>query len=72
MTTQNDQILNYLQAGNRLTPLGALRLFGCFRLSARIYDLRKNYDIIKETKQIGKKTVAEYYIKQEPKQLNLF
>jgi len=39
--SQCDMILNYLQAGNRITALEALRLFGCFRLSSRIWDLKQ-------------------------------
>ena len=39
--TQNLQILSYLKKGKPITPLEALEKFGCWRLSARIYDLRK-------------------------------
>lgn len=39
--SQSKQILDYLQAGNALTPLEALRKFNCLRLGARIYDLRQ-------------------------------
>ena len=39
--SQNKQILRYLQTNKRgLTPIDALEKFGCFRLSARIADLR--------------------------------
>lgn len=39
--SQNNQILRYLQTHKRgLTPIDALNKFGCFRLSARIADLR--------------------------------
>lgn len=34
-------ILAHLLAGHTLTPLEALRLFGCLRLGGRIFDLRK-------------------------------
>ena len=44
--SQTDQILNYLQAGNVLTPLEALRKFNCLRLGARIYDLRQKGYVI--------------------------
>lgn len=44
--SQKDMILEYLQLGNPITPLEALRHFGCFRLSARIADIRKaGYDV---------------------------
>ena len=39
--TQKDRVWNALQAGRVLTPLEALREFGCFRLGARICELRK-------------------------------
>ena len=39
--SQSKQILDYLQAGNALTPLEALRKFHCLRLGARIYDLQQ-------------------------------
>jgi len=39
--TQQKQILHFLKAGHKLTPLSALKLFGCLRLGARIYDLRQ-------------------------------
>lgn len=34
------QIRQHLESGKSITPLEALRLYGCFRLGARIYDLR--------------------------------
>lgn len=39
--TQNQQILAYLEKGKVITPIEALNKFGCFRLAARISDLRK-------------------------------
>ena len=41
MATQNEKIKKYLDAGNTLTPLEALNLFGCFRLATRIFELKK-------------------------------
>lgn len=38
--TQTNLILEYLKTGKVLTPLEALDMFGCFRLSARIYELK--------------------------------
>jgi hypothetical protein len=38
--TQTTAILTALREGAELTPLDALRRFGCFRLGARIWDLR--------------------------------
>ena len=39
--TQNQQIKSYLEQGKTITPLQALNKFGCFRLAARVNDLRK-------------------------------
>jgi hypothetical protein len=38
--TQAQEILKALQCGRRLTPLDALNDFGCFRLGARIHELK--------------------------------
>lgn len=48
-TSQKEMILEYLQLGHALTPLEALRYFGCFRLGARIADIKKEgYNIHSE------------------------
>ena len=39
--SQNKKILSFLKSKKSITPIEALNLFGCFRLSGRIYDLRK-------------------------------
>ena len=58
---QTNQILEYLKEGNSITPIEALNKFGCFRLGARIWDLKKKgYDIKTEMVQKGKKTFAKY------------
>lgn len=45
------KVLNHLMAHGDITPMEALSRYGCYRLGARIFDLRKEgYDI--ETKQI--------------------
>lgn len=63
--TQNDAIQKYLEEGHRLTPIDALNLFGCFRLSGRIFDLKaRGLDIkmdMVENKSTGKR-YAEYYL----------
>lgn len=44
--SQKQLILDYLLEGNEITPMDALNKFGCFRLGARIADLKKDgYDI---------------------------
>jgi hypothetical protein len=42
MKTQNEMILAYLKKGKSITPIDALNKFGCFRLAARISDLRSD------------------------------
>ncbi len=39
--TQEVMILSYLKTGRSLTPMDALERFGCFRLAARVSDLRE-------------------------------
>lgn len=39
--TQAALILAALQRGQKLTPMDALQQFGCFRLGARIYELKQ-------------------------------
>ncbi len=47
--SQNEKILHYLQAGNSITQRVAVNRFGCYRLSARIADLKKKgYHIVTE------------------------
>jgi len=60
--TQANQILGYLRGGHRVTAIDALNLFGCFRLAARVCELRKAGWPITERKiktTTGKR-VAEY------------
>lgn len=60
--TQSEQILLYLKTGARLTPIDALQRFGCFRLAARVADLRgEGHDIRTDTLVTAQgKRVAEY------------
>jgi len=61
MTTQNQQIKAYLTKGKSITPLDALSKFGCFRLAARISDLRKDgLKIVTKNVTISGKTFASY------------
>ena len=47
--SQESRILKYLKEGNTLTPLEALKHFGCLRLGARVYELKKQgYNIVSE------------------------
>lgn len=59
--TQSEQILTYLSKGKGLTPIDALNKFGCFRLAARISDLRtQGYTIWTDTVTKNGKTFASY------------
>ncbi len=45
--SQAQLILEALKAGETITPIDALNRWGCFRLGARVFDLRtKGYDIV--------------------------
>lgn len=60
--TQTAQILAYLKTGRSITPLDALEWFGCFRLGARIYDLKQDgHNIVKDMVETDSgKRVASY------------
>ncbi len=40
IASQTKRIKKHLESGKTITPVQALSQYGCFRLSARIYDLR--------------------------------
>lgn len=62
--SQKDRIKNYLLAGNSITPLEALNKFGSLRLSAVIFNIkREGLDIKTEkVKTESGKYVAKYSI----------
>jgi hypothetical protein len=43
--SQNKRIAAWLQAGNTITALEALNMFGCFRLASRITDLKQKFGL---------------------------
>mgnify|MGYP003681117503 CR=1 FL=1 len=61
--SQKAEILAHLQAGNSLTVVGALSMFGCYALSQRIGELKRDGHVILtkmvETKT-SKKQIASY------------
>jgi hypothetical protein len=66
--SQNEKILCWLLDGNTLSPLQALEQFGCFRLAARIADLkREGHDIVTTIKEKyteeGVVRYAEYHLR---------
>jgi hypothetical protein len=64
MKTQNEKIKAYLNKGKSITPMDALNKFGCFRLSARIKNLRdEGLKILTNYVTKGNKTFASYSVK---------
>lgn len=60
--SQNENILNHLKQGP-ITAIEALNHYGCFRLAARIKDLRRSgYAITTETVKDGDKQYARYHL----------
>lgn len=67
--SQTKQILEYMLAGNTITPLEALRKFGCLRLTSRIWDIeqltgiRPKRERVKVTNAQGQQVyVMQYWI----------
>ena len=63
--TQKDAILEYLKEHGSITPLEALDKFGCFRLSAVIFELREDGYVITTTLNEGEKKYAIYTLLEE-------
>jgi hypothetical protein len=67
ITSQTVKIKKHLESGKSITPLEALYMFGCWALSSRISDLRKQGVNIKseliEITSAGKtKRISKYSI----------
>ncbi len=61
---QNEAILAHLLSGNSITPIEALNLYGCFRLGARVHDLKgMGYEIETEIEHENGKHFARYSMK---------
>lgn len=63
--SQEKEIKHYLESGGKVSGISALEKFGCYRLSAVIFNLRdKGMDIKTKMKDNinGKKKYAEYYL----------
>ena len=61
MKSQSEAILAYLKQGRRITPIDALNMFGCFRLAARISDLRsEGHNIVSENVEQDGKSFSAY------------
>ena len=72
--TQREAIFLYIKEHGTITPMEALMHIGCFRLSARIRELREEgHDITTEHEQEHGKTYARYrYRAADPRQQQLF
>ena len=62
--SQNDLILEWMLAGNTITPLEALEKFKCFRLGARIADIKaRGYLVYSEfVTTPSEKKVKQYHL----------
>ena len=70
--SQADAILEHLKAGNSITPVDALRDFGCFRLAARIDELRqRGHDIETITEKRNGKKYARYALRGQLQMVGL-
>ena len=70
LNSQNAMILNFLESGGSLTPIEALEKFQCFRLAARMNDLRKKGYVIETEilKDDNGKSYASYSIPKNQQQ----
>ena len=62
--TQSQLILNHLKIYGSITPQEALRLYHCFRLAARIGELKVRYPIQSTLVRAGDATFARYTLDQ--------
>lgn len=70
--SQSDAILNHLKSGKPITALEALNNYGCFRLAARVNDLREEgHHILTETVCRNGKAYAVYLIPRPISQLEM-
>jgi len=59
--TQTHRILEHMKRGNGITGLEALDLYGCFRLPARIADIKAmGYKVASNMVTINGKRIARY------------
>lgn len=64
--SQANQILKHLKNGNGITPLTALQNYGCFRLAAVIFNLKKEgYNIKTTIIKDNDKKFARYKLEQK-------
>lgn len=57
--TQCEKILQYIEETGSITPLDALREFGCMRLASRMCDIKKMGYAVKKEMETGKNRNGE-------------
>jgi hypothetical protein len=63
--SQTALIKGWLLNGYSITQLDALNMFGCFRLAARIADIRdQGLNIVTDMITVNDKRVANYYLQK--------
>ena len=63
--SQTALIKGWLLNGKSITQLDALNMFGCFRLAARIADIREQgLDVVTDMITVNDKRIAKYYLFQ--------
>lgn len=63
--SQNEKILRWLQKGNSITQKTAVNMFACYRLSARIANLKaQGYKITTEMETKNGSTYARYRLEE--------
>ena len=64
--SQREMIRDYLLLNGSITPLEALNRFGCFRLGARVWELRhEGLPIQKAMVEANGKRFAKYYLNEK-------
>ncbi len=63
--TQNEMILHHIKTHGSITTIEAFTLYGVTRLSGRIWELRKDYNIegVREKSSKGK-VYIRYFLKE--------
>ena len=64
--SQTQEILEHLKKGNTITPVEALNWFGCMRLGARVFNLkRQGHNIQTKIVERNGKRFASYFMNKK-------
>jgi hypothetical protein len=73
-TTQKQKVLNHLKMFGSITPLEAMKEYGCMRLAAVVFNLKEEYsirtDMVESKNRFGDKVRYAKYIFIGEKVLN--